>query len=174
MGGGHKIQYKDDVLESCSPETYVFLLTNVTTINSIKIFYCFSVTVVLPFSLLLIPTSPPYSHSQLSPLYLFMSPLYLFLCLPLPLLSPSIPLPCPLWSLSVCSLSVWSVGPLYVLLGKVCVCVFCPFLIGLLVFLVRSHVSSLYILEIKPLSEVLLANMFSQIVGSVFILMLLN
>ena len=32
--------------------------------------------------------------------------------------------------------------------------------------------SSLYILEIKPLSKVLLANMFSHIVGSLFILML--
>ena len=31
---------------------------------------------------------------------------------------------------------------------------------------------SLYILEIKPLSEVSLANMFSHMVGSLFILML--
>ena len=35
-------------------------------------------------------------------------------------------------------------------------------------------VSSLYILEIKPLSEVSLANMFPQIVGSIFILMLFS
>ena len=34
--------------------------------------------------------------------------------------------------------------------------------------------SSLYILEIRPLSEVSLANMFSQIVGSLFILMLFS
>ena len=34
--------------------------------------------------------------------------------------------------------------------------------------------SSLYILVIKPLSEVSLANMFSQIVGSLFILMLFS
>ena len=34
--------------------------------------------------------------------------------------------------------------------------------------------SSLYILEIKPLSEVLLANMFSHILGSLFILMLFS
>ena len=34
--------------------------------------------------------------------------------------------------------------------------------------------SSLYILEIKPLSEVSLANMFSHTVGSVFILMLFS
>ena len=42
---------------------------------------------------------------------------------------------------------------------------FAHFLIGLLVFLEWSHVSSLYILEIKPLSEVSLANMFSHMVG---------
>ena len=34
--------------------------------------------------------------------------------------------------------------------------------------------SSLYILEIRPLSEVSLANMFSHIVGSFFILMLFS
>ena len=34
--------------------------------------------------------------------------------------------------------------------------------------------SSLYILEIKPLSKVSLANMFSHIVGSLFILMLFS
>ena len=43
---------------------------------------------------------------------------------------------------------------------------FAHFLIGLFVFLVWSPVSSLYILEIKPLSEVSLANMFSHTVGS--------
>ena len=42
------------------------------------------------------------------------------------------------------------------------------FLIGLFVFLEWSCVSSLYILEIKPLSEVSLANMFSHMVGSLF------
>ena len=49
---------------------------------------------------------------------------------------------------------------------------FAHFVIGLLVFLDWSHVSSLHILEIKPLSEVLLANMFSYMVGSLFIFML--
>ena len=42
------------------------------------------------------------------------------------------------------------------------------------VFLEWSHVSSLYILEIKPWSEVSLANTFSHIVGSLFILMLFS
>ena len=51
---------------------------------------------------------------------------------------------------------------------------FVHFLIGFLVFLEWSHVSSLYILEIKPLSEVSLANMFSHIVGSLFILILFS
>ena len=48
---------------------------------------------------------------------------------------------------------------------------FAHFLIGLLV-LEWSCVSSLYVLEIKLLSEVSLTNMFSHTVGSLFILML--
>ena len=51
---------------------------------------------------------------------------------------------------------------------------FAHFLIGFLVFLERSHVSSLYILEIRPLSNVSLANMFSHTVGSLFILILFS
>ena len=49
---------------------------------------------------------------------------------------------------------------------------FAHFLIGLLVFLEWSHVSSLYILEIKPFSEVLLANTFSHRVSSLFLLLM--
>ena len=51
---------------------------------------------------------------------------------------------------------------------------FAHFLIRLLVFLEWSRVSSLYILEIRPLFEVSLANMFSHTVGSLFILMLFS
>ena len=55
---------------------------------------------------------------------------------------------------------------------------FAHFLIGLFVFLEWSCVSSLYfifyILEIRPLSEVSLANMFSYTVGSLCILMLFS
>ena len=51
---------------------------------------------------------------------------------------------------------------------------FAHFLIGLFVFLEWSHVNSLYILEIKPLSDESLANMFSHKVGSVFILMMFS
>ena len=49
---------------------------------------------------------------------------------------------------------------------------FAHVLIGLFVLLVLSHMSSLHISEIKPLSDVSLANMFSHIVGSLFILMM--
>ena len=49
---------------------------------------------------------------------------------------------------------------------------FAHFLIGLFVFLEWSHVSALYILEIRHLSEVSLANMFSHTAGSLFILIL--
>ena len=51
---------------------------------------------------------------------------------------------------------------------------FAHFLIGLFVFLEWSHVSSLYILDIKPLSEVSLANIFFNMIGSLFILMLFS
>ena len=51
---------------------------------------------------------------------------------------------------------------------------FAHFLIVLFVFLQRSHLSSLCILEIKHLSEVSLANMFCHMVGSHFILMLFS
>ena len=67
-----------------------------------------------------------------------------------------------------------SLEPLYVLLEKCLFKTCAPILIGLLVFLEWSHVSSLYILEIKPLSEVSLANMFSHMVGSLFILLMFS
>ena len=64
-----------------------------------------------------------------------------------------------------------SLGPLYVFLEEMSVQVLWPFLIGLFVFLEWSHVSSLCILEIKPLSEVSFANIFSHRVGFLFILL---
>ena len=67
-----------------------------------------------------------------------------------------------------------SLCPLYVFLGEVSVQVLCPFLIGLFVFLEWSRVSSLYILEIRPLSEVSLANMFSHTVCSLCNLVLFS
>ena len=35
-GGEHTVQGTDDVLQNCAPETYIYLLTSVTQINSIK------------------------------------------------------------------------------------------------------------------------------------------
>ena len=37
-GGEHTTQYSDDALYHCALETYITLLTYVTTINSIKFF----------------------------------------------------------------------------------------------------------------------------------------
>ena len=51
---------------------------------------------------------------------------------------------------------------------------FAYFLIGLFVFLVLNHLSYLYILEIKPLFDVSLANMYSHTVCSFFILMIVS
>ena len=67
-----------------------------------------------------------------------------------------------------------TLDPLYAVLGEVSIQVLCPFLIGLLVFLEWSCLSSLCILEIKSLSEVSFANVFSHTVGSLFILMLFS
>ena len=36
LGGEHTMQYTDEVLQNCTPETYVILLTNVIPMNSIK------------------------------------------------------------------------------------------------------------------------------------------
>ena len=66
-----------------------------------------------------------------------------------------------------------SIGHLYVPLGEVLIQVLCPFF-NWIVILVWSHMSSLYILEIKPLSDVSLANMFSHAIGSLFILMMMS
>ena len=65
-------------------------------------------------------------------------------------------------------------GPLYVFLGEVSVQVLCPFFNWIVNFLLVSCMYSLYILEIKPLSEVSLANMFSHTVGSLFTLKLFS
>ena len=51
---------------------------------------------------------------------------------------------------------------------------FVHFLIGFFVFLEWSHVSSLYILEIKSLSRVSLGNVFSCTVGSLYILLMFS
>ena len=67
-----------------------------------------------------------------------------------------------------------SLGPLYVFLGEVSVQVLCPFFNWVVYLPGVSRVSSLYILEIRPLSEVSLANMFSHTVGSLCNLVLFS
>ena len=51
---------------------------------------------------------------------------------------------------------------------------FAHFLIGLFVFLLLSCMSCLCILEIKPLLVASLANIFSQSIGSLFILFMVS
>ena len=66
------------------------------------------------------------------------------------------------------------IGHMYVLFGEVCIQVLSPFLMGLSVFLALSCVSSLYVLEINPLSDVSLVNMFFHTVDSLFILLMVS
>ena len=66
-----------------------------------------------------------------------------------------------------------SLGPLYVFLGEVSVQVLCPFF-NWVVCLPGVELCEFFILEIKPLSEVSLTNMFSHTVGSLFILLLFS
>ena len=42
LGSKHTIQYTDDVLENYITQTYIFLSSNVTPINSMKFFENFS------------------------------------------------------------------------------------------------------------------------------------
>ena len=67
-----------------------------------------------------------------------------------------------------------SIGHQYVLFGEFSIQVLCPFLVGLFVWLVLSSISSLYILEIKLLSDVSLANMSSHSVGFLFIVLMVS
>ena len=62
-------------------------------------------------------------------------------------------------------------GPLYVFLEEVFIEVLCPFFNCIACLPGVDHVSFLGILEIKPLSEISLANMVSHMVGSLFTLM---
>ena len=65
-------------------------------------------------------------------------------------------------------------GPLYALLVEVSVQVLCPFFSWIVCFLGVEPFEFSYILEIKPLSNVSLANMFCHTVGSLFILLIVS
>ena len=67
-----------------------------------------------------------------------------------------------------------SLSSLYVLLGEVSVQVLCPFFNWIVCLPGVESCGSLYILEIRPLSEVSLANMFSHTVGSLCNLLLFS
>ena len=58
-----------------------------------------------------------------------------------------------------------SVGYLCVFFGEMSIHVFCPFLIGLFGFWVLICISSLYILNTKPISGMSFANIFSRSIG---------
>ena len=66
-----------------------------------------------------------------------------------------------------------SLDPLYVLLGEVSVQVLCPFF-NWVICLPGAESCEFFILEIKPLFEIAFANMFSHMVGSLFILMMIS
>ena len=66
------------------------------------------------------------------------------------------------------------VDHLYVFFGEISVLVFCPFLIGLLVFLMLSCMSCLYILETNPLSFASFANIFYHSDNCLFVLFMVS
>ena len=67
-----------------------------------------------------------------------------------------------------------SLGPLYVFLGEVSVQVLCPFFNWVVCLPGVESCEFFIYLEIRPLSEVSLANMFSYTIGSLCILMLFS
>ncbi len=66
------------------------------------------------------------------------------------------------------------VGHLYIFFGEMSVQIFSPFLIGLLAFLLLRCMSSLYILDINPLSDIRFASIFSQLLGCVLVLWMVS
>ena len=71
-----------------------------------------------------------------------------------------------------------SFGHLHVFFGKMSIQVLCPFFnwivrfVCLFVFVMLSHLSSLYMLDIKLLLDILFANILSQSVGCFLILLM--
>ena len=65
------------------------------------------------------------------------------------------------------------IGHLYVFFGEMSLYVFCPFF-DWTVSLLLSRMSCSYILEIKPLLVISIANIFSQSVGYLFLLLMVS
>ena len=65
-------------------------------------------------------------------------------------------------------------GHLYVFFGEMSIQVFCPFFDWVVCFLILSCMSSLYILEVNPLSVASFANIFSHSEGCVFVLFIVS
>ena len=66
------------------------------------------------------------------------------------------------------------ISHLDVFFGEMSVLAFCPFVLGLLVIWVLSVVSSLCILEPKPLSDMSFANVFSYSMGCLLVLLIVS
>jgi len=65
-------------------------------------------------------------------------------------------------------------GHLDVFFGEMSIHVFCPILIGLFGFLVLSCISSSYVLETNPLSDMSFANTFSHSVSCLLVLLIVS
>ena len=70
--------------------------------------------------------------------------------------------------LSIFSCTCWR----SVFFGKMSIQVFCPFFNSVFCFLIFSCMSSLYILDINHLSDTMFANLFSDSVGGLFVLLM--
>ena len=66
----------------------------------------------------------------------------------------------------------YAVG-IHAFFGEMSVEVLCPF-VNWTVFLMLSCMSSLYILDINPLSELLFASIFSHLIGCLFVLLVVS
>ena len=66
------------------------------------------------------------------------------------------------------------VGCLYIFSGKMSRMFFAHFVMRSLIFLVLSWMSSLYIVDIDPLSDTSLANVFYHSVGCLFVLLMIS
>ena len=75
------------------------------------------------------------------------------------------------WWLVIQSIFSCTCWPFNVFFGKIFISS-APFLIGLFGFLLLSHMSSLYILDISPLSDIWFANILSHSVGCLFVLLM--